>query len=166
MLPKPGVNMAEKAPKIKYVHGDQNVLDEVMELWEELNRYHCESSEHFKQHYLGMTFEKRRADLIGKAAGGELRVDLAIDEATGRGVGYIVSTVDSAKIGEIDSVYVDAVYRGMGVGGKLMQNALAWLDQSGAVEKTVEVSVGNESAWGFYGRFGFMPRKTTLKQVH
>jgi hypothetical protein len=33
------------------------------------------------------------------------------------------------------------------------------------VEKVVEVSVGNESAWGFYGRYGFLPRKTLLKQV-
>jgi hypothetical protein len=39
------------------------------------------------------------------------------------------------------------------------------MDQSGALEKIVETSIGNEQAWRFYGRFGFLPRKTILKQV-
>jgi len=157
--------MAASPPKIKYVHGDQNMLEEVRELWEKLNRFHCERSEHFKQHYCGMTFEKRKSDLLKKAATGKMRVDIASDEATCRKIAYLVSTLDSAMVGEIESVYVEEPYRRMGVGGRLMQNALDWMDQNGAVEKNVEVSFGNESAWGFYGRFGFLPRKTTLKQV-
>jgi GNAT superfamily N-acetyltransferase len=157
--------MAERTHKIKYVHGDQNMLNDLKELWEKLNSYHCERSEYFKQHYLGMTFEKRKSDLLKKAQGGELRVDMAIDEETCRGVAYIVSTINAAKAGEVESVFVEEPYRRNGVGGSLIQNALAWMDEMGAVEKTVEVSYGNESAWGFYGSFGFMPRKTTLKQV-
>jgi hypothetical protein len=39
------------------------------------------------------------------------------------------------------------------------------MDQKGSVEKIVEVSYGNEVAWKFYGQFGFLPRKTVLKQV-
>ena len=112
-----------------------------------------------------MTFEKREADLLKKAEGGEMRVDLAIDETTCQCIAYLVSTINSAKLGEIDSVFVEEPYRRMGVGGKLMQNALTRMDARGAVEKTVEVSFGNESVWEFYGRFGFLPRKTTLKQV-
>jgi ribosomal protein S18 acetylase RimI-like enzyme len=46
-----------------------------------------------------------------------------------------------------------------------MQKALIWLEQNGAVEKIVEVATGNERAWGFYVRYGFLPRKTMLKQV-
>jgi ribosomal protein S18 acetylase RimI-like enzyme len=150
-------------PKIKYTHGGQTLLDSVKPLWEELNIYHCSRSEHFKSHYKAMTFEKRKADLLNKAARGEMRVDLAIDEVTGKAVGYIISSVNAEKAGEIDSVYVDSAYRQMGVGGTLMRSALVWLDEKGAVEKIVEVSVGNEVAWGFYGRFGFKPRKTVLK---
>jgi ribosomal protein S18 acetylase RimI-like enzyme len=153
-------------PKIKYISGDQSLLDTVKPLWEELNIYHCKRSEHFKSHYKAMTFEKRKAAILKKAVdGGELRVDLAVDEASGKGVGYIISSVSGEKVGELDSVYVDDAYRRMGVGGTLMQTALAWMDQKGAVEKLVEVSVGNEVAWGFYGRFGFKPRKTVLKQT-
>jgi diamine N-acetyltransferase len=53
----------------------------------------------------------------------------------------------------------------MNIGETLVEDALAWMDECGAVEKVVEVSVGNESVWAFYGRFGFLPRKTLLKQV-
>jgi diamine N-acetyltransferase len=154
------------APKIKYTHGDQTLHDTIKPLWEQLNIYHCSRSEHFKSHYKAMTFEKRKTDILKKTlGGGELRVDLAVDEATGKGVGFIVSSVNAEKVGEIESVYMDAAYRRMGVGGKLMRSALAWLDHKGAVEKIVEVSVGNEVAWGFYERFGFKPRKTVLKQT-
>ncbi len=94
-----------------------------------------------------------------------MHVALAIDEVTGQKVGYIVSSIDEEKIGEIESVIVDLAYRGNGVGGTLMRDTLAWMDANGAVEKIVEVSVGNEKAFGFYSKFGFCPRKTILKQV-
>jgi ribosomal protein S18 acetylase RimI-like enzyme len=110
-----------------------------------------------------MTFEKRKAYLLKKTQRGVLHVDLAFDEATGEVVGYLVSSVVE-KTGEIESVFVHAKYRHMGVGGSLMQNALAWMEQQGATSKIVEVSVGNEGAFGFYGGFGFLPRKTVLQQ--
>jgi ribosomal protein S18 acetylase RimI-like enzyme len=39
------------------------------------------------------------------------------------------------------------------------------MEQKNAAAKVVEVSVGNEGAWGFYGRYGFLPRKTFLEQT-
>lgn len=157
---------AASKPKIKCVHGDQTILDDIKGLWEALNVYHCDRSQNFKPHYKAMTFEERKATLLKKAEGGEMRVNIAVDEATGKCVGYIVSTVNTAHVGELQSVYVEAAYRRMGVGGTLMQKALAWMNQQGAVEKVVEVSYSNEGVWGFYGRFGFIPRLTLLKQVN
>ncbi len=61
-----------------------------------------------------MTFEKRKADLLKKAASGKMRVDLAFDEVSGRNVGYCVSSINQEKTGEIESIFVDAAYRGMG----------------------------------------------------
>jgi diamine N-acetyltransferase len=151
--------------KLKYLHGNQSLLDDIKDLWEALNLHNCNRSEHFKSHYQNMTFNKRKADLIRKATGGEMRVDMAVDEATGKPVGYIISSVNNEKIGEIESVYVNEHYRRMGVGGKLITRALVWMDQKGAAEKIVEVSYGNEVTWKFYGQFGFLPRKTVLKQV-
>jgi ribosomal protein S18 acetylase RimI-like enzyme len=40
------------------------------------------------------------------------------------------------------------------------------MDKEGAAEKIVEVGAGNEQAWGFYEKYGFLPRKTVLKQVN
>ena len=152
-------------PKIKFTHGDEGTLDDIKSLWQALNDHHCHRSTNFKEHYCSMTFEKRKADLLKKAALGELRVDIAVDEAAQMAVGYIVSTVNSEKTGEIESVFVSEAYRGLGVGDRLLEKALEWMNQKGAIERIVEVSVGNEQAWGFYSKHGFLPRKTVLKQV-
>jgi diamine N-acetyltransferase len=152
-------------PKIKYIQCDQTQLDQIKALWEDLNSYMGERSTYFKQHFVAMTWVKRKADLLEKAAKGIMHIDLAIDAVTGQSVGYLVSSVITKKIGEIESIFVCEAYRGMGVGDLLMKNALAWMDQNGSIEKIVEASVGNEQVFGFYGRYGFLPRLIQLKQV-
>lgn len=160
--------MAKKAARtntIKYVHGDHTMLDEVRVLWEALNRYMHERSTFFKHHFAEMNFQKRKAELLEKASCSLLRVDLAVDEATGETVGYIVSSLDSKKTGTVESIFVCEAYRGMGIGDELMRNALEWMNQNGAETKVIEVTVGNEQVYGFYSRYGFLPRQTLLKQV-
>jgi ribosomal protein S18 acetylase RimI-like enzyme len=151
--------------KIKYLHGDQALLGEIRVLWEALNRHHLDLSTNFKQHYRELTFEQRKADLLKKAAAGKMRVDLAMDAESGRNVGYCVSSLNRERAGEIESIFVDAAYRGLGVGDCLMKNALRWMDHEGAMTKIVEVGAGNEQAFGFYEKYGFLPRKTVLKIV-
>jgi ribosomal protein S18 acetylase RimI-like enzyme len=53
----------------------------------------------------------------------------------------------------------------LGIGDSLIRNALSWLDKEEAVAKIVEVGEGNEQSLGFYARYGFLLRKTVLKQV-
>ncbi len=148
-----------------YTVSDQTGLDQIKALWEGLNRCMGERSTYFKQHFAAMTWAKRKADLLEKAAKGIMRIDLAVDEATGQSVGYLVSSVNTKKMGEIESIFVCEAYRGLGIGDQLMKNALAWMDQNGSVEKIVEASVGNEQVFGFYGRYGFLPRLIQLKQL-
>ncbi len=112
-----------------------------------------------------MTWQKRRYTLIKRATGGAIFVEIAQEESNGRQIGYIVASVNIEKTGEVESIYVQAPFRGRGIGDRFMRDALAWMEQSGAKKKQVEVSVGNEERWGFYARYGFMPRKTLLKQV-
>ena len=112
-----------------------------------------------------MTFEKRKDSLLKKAGAGKMRVDLAFDEESGRNVGYCVSSINSEKLGEIESIFVDAAYRGIGIGGSLMKKALFWMEQQDVAEKIVEVAVGNEQALDFYAQYGFLPRKMVLKQI-
>jgi ribosomal protein S18 acetylase RimI-like enzyme len=150
---------------IDYVSGNQVLLDDIRFLWEQLNQYMVKCSVGFKRHYLSMTFGKRKCELLEKAAHGEMRVDIAVDKQSNQKVGYCVSGLDEAKTGEIESIFVAEDYRGLGVGGTLMQKALAWMDEKAAEKKVVAVGVGNEHAFGFYSRYGFCPRKTVLEQT-
>ncbi len=153
-------------PKIKYIHGDQTLLDEIKPMWEGLNSLMGERSTYFREHFAAMTFAKRKADLLDKAAKGLMRVELAVDKESGQNVGYLVSSVNLHKrVGEVESLFVTQAYRGLGIGDQLMKNALSWMDQNGAVEKIVEATVGNEQALGFYGRYGFLPRLIQLRQL-
>jgi diamine N-acetyltransferase len=158
-------NNSAKKPKIKYTHGNQKFLNEIKTLWEGLNEHHLLLSLYFKQHYQTLTFEARKADLQKKARKTQMRIDLATDKTIKQHVGYIISTIDKEKTGEIDSIFVNPSYRGFGIGDALMKNSLAWMDNKGVVSKIVEVGVGNEQAFGFYSRYGFYPRKTLLKQI-
>ena len=153
------------APNIKYTVSDQTALDQVKTLWKGLNRLMGESSPYFKHHFSAMTWEKRRSDLLKKAAGGQMRVDIAFEAQTNLAVGYLVSSVSSEKFGTVESIFISEKYRGLGIGESLMNKALAWMDENGTTEKVVEVTVGNEQVYGFYERFGFLPRQTMLKQV-
>jgi ribosomal protein S18 acetylase RimI-like enzyme len=151
--------------KIRYSHGDQALFDKIKLLWEELNEHHCQHSSNFKDHYTQMTFEKRKSDLLKKSLSNEMRVDLAVDEASKCLVGYCVSSLNGEKTGEIESIFVNVAYRGLGIGDSLIKNVLLWMDSEGATVKIVEVGYGNEQAFGFYARYGFLPKKTVLKQV-
>jgi diamine N-acetyltransferase len=152
-------------PKIKYISGDESKLDEIKSLWETLNQYHLKLSPHFKQYYQEMTFPKRKFQFLKKAVEGQLRVDLAVDEASNQTVGYCVTSLNREKSGAIESIFVSDAYRNMEIGDALIKIALKWLDQKGAVDKIVEVGSGNEAVFGFYARYGFLPRKTMLKQI-
>lgn len=151
------------APNIKYTFTDESEIDQIRPLWEGLNRLMGERTIHFKGHFAAMTWQKRRSELFKKAGCGQLRLDIALDAEAA--VGYLVSSLSSEKLGTVESIFVSEAYRGLGIGESLMTRALTWMDENGAAEKVLEVTVGNEQVYGFYGRFGFMPRQTLLKQI-
>jgi diamine N-acetyltransferase len=152
--------------RIWYVSGNEALLDEVKTLWEALNQHHLECSRDFRQHYLDMTWEKRKHELLRRAEAGEMHLDLAMDEASGKTVGYCISSINTEeKTGEVESIYVEEAFRKRGIGGELMLKALAWIDHQDAEKKTVAVAAGNEEAFKFYRRFGFVTRKTVLEQL-
>ena len=75
------------------------LLDKIKLFWGELNGHHCQYSPNFKDHYNQMTFEKRKSDLLNESLSGEMRVDLAVDQASGFTVGYCVSYLNGEKTG-------------------------------------------------------------------
>ena len=128
-----------------------------------MNRQHLSLSPYFKDYYRALTFEDRKRSIQQRVSGGEIRVDLALDNS-GQPIGYCVTSIDRKLTGEIDSMFVDPQCRGQGIGTVLMENALDWLKVKGAKKTIVSVAVGNEQAYIFYEQFGFFPRRTLLEQ--
>jgi|WetSurMetagenome_2_1015567.scaffolds.fasta_scaffold70694_4 diamine N-acetyltransferase len=142
-------------------------IDRVRLLWEEHNASHAALSVHFSDHFKTMTFEKRKAEFREKAGKGDVRTDICFHNSTKEIIGYCVSNLILGK-GEIDSLFVKKEYRGRGVGTLLVDAAMAWMRSRGADDIFVNVAVGNEKAFKFYGQFGLVPRLTllTLKNRH
>lgn len=150
---------------INYRIGDEAMLDEIRELWEALNQHHSDISDNFKAHYHSFSFDLRKRNLLMKAKNGSLRIEVAVDQESLKNVGYCISRVEFSGDAEMESLYVAENYRGLGLGERLLSNAINWMDEMGARTKTVSVAIGNEKAFGFYERFGFYPRKTQLEQI-
>jgi ribosomal protein S18 acetylase RimI-like enzyme len=130
---------------------------------EKLNAQHAAHSPHFAEDYAARAYTERKAYFLDKAQSGLLRVELAQDTATGQTVGYCVSLV-TEEAGAIESIFIEADYRGQGIGDTFMRHALDWMNAHNIPMKRVVVAVGNEQAFGFYERYGFRPRHTVLQQ--
>jgi ribosomal protein S18 acetylase RimI-like enzyme len=154
----------KRPDQIEYISTNKKDICLVEELWEELNKHHLMHSKNFKEHYRGMTFAKRKKDLLEKANHGTMRIDLARNNKTGEYVGYCISSITKKKEGEIESIFVESKLRHLGIGHTLMVKALAWMDEKKVVSRRVVVGNGNEDAFRFYSEFGFLPRATILTQ--
>lgn len=149
---------------VRYEVMTEEGLDLIAPVWLELRQMHRARSTHFKALLGSQSFEERREELLEKAAGGLMRVDLARED-DGRVVGYCVSSLGPDMTGEVDSIFVTAAYRGMGIGNALMEGALRWMESLGAKRKVVKAIVGNEEVHAFYARFGFLPKSVLLEQA-
>jgi ribosomal protein S18 acetylase RimI-like enzyme len=139
--------------------GDKSLLNEIKELWEELNQLHKEKSLDFKSHYRTFTFQAREQSLLSTAEKGKLFVIVAYFNEIK--VGYCVSSVVS-DTGEIDSIYVKPDYQKRHIGHLLIEAALNWISENCVKTINIAVSVGNEEVFGFYAKYGFKPRATIL----
>jgi len=84
-------------------------------------------------------------------------------------VGYLArylgepTTVRPAKVAELQSMYVEARYRGRGFGSALVTEFLSWAGNRAAERVAVTAYVSNGDALRFYARRGFRPRSITLE---
>ncbi|MDX9694188.1 MAG: GNAT family N-acetyltransferase [Bacteroidales bacterium] len=150
--------------KFKYIKGSTNDLDQIKQLWEKLNQLHSELSEDFKRSFQTKTWELRKKDLISKSK--EIHLNYVVDE-TNSIIGYCISTVDriDESIGEIDSLYVEQIYRDSGIGKTLMNKAIDWLLSKNTITQRLFVSSGNEQVLSFYEKFGFYPKNIKLERI-
>ena len=137
---------------------DGSGLDEVKSLWEQLNQHHQQVSTYFKAHFAGLTFEKRKLQLLKKD---KLKIFLASDN-TGK-IGYCVASINN-DIGEIDSLYVRSDKRNQKTATQMVLQALEWLKENGCSNTAVHIAEGNEESLGFYSKFGFAPRFIVMQQ--
>ena len=100
---------------VSLLNGGPELLDRVEPLWSQLRRHHADLAPRWSPSLLAISFEERRAELVGK---GQLLVSIATHQA--RDIGYCVSTITSDAIGEVDSLYVIPSHRGAGVGHSLL----------------------------------------------
>lgn len=150
---------------VVYLEGDEALLDRIQPLWEKLNELHFAVSRHFSEVYAANTFAWRKAGLLQKLTAGSMYVVLAQSPVSGEVAGYCVGTADQGGNGEVESIYVDERFRGQRIAEQLMLRTLAWMDGRGVSRRRVEVVYGNEEAFSFYARYGFVPRSTILQQT-
>ena len=150
--------------QIVYVQGALELLPRVQPLWLKLNDIHLANSNYFKHHYHDFTFEER-CKRFSEEAQLEVMVVLACDAASSMDVAYCISSVNSAMVGEVDSLYVEQDYRKLGVGDRLMKQAMQWMDALQVKRRIIAVAEGNEMVLPFYQRYGFYPRKIILEYI-
>ncbi len=148
---------------INFIETDHLNLDLIQPLWEKLNEHHLRQNSDFREHYKTFMFQERKEDLMKKATQAML-ICIAEDEESENLVGYSVTTISLENEGEIDSIFVEAKYRLMGVGEELMKRSLRWMDKNGVITKKVVVAAGNDGATSFYERYGFRIRSITMEQ--
>lgn len=154
-----------KMPPIEYQSGSIELIDQLRSLWKELNEHHQEISPYFAKAFEEFTFEDRMAS-AKEHSNKTLQVQIALESPSKEAVGYCISTISADNRGEIDSLFVRQSFRNLGIASELMNRALSWLDSQNVIEKNIGVVHGNENAYPFYAKFGFLPRITFLRQIN
>jgi GNAT superfamily N-acetyltransferase len=147
---------------LSFIIGNESIIDEVGELWEELNKYHLEKSVDFKSHYKTFTFQMRKEKLTPYTEKGNLFIIIA--KIKKKKVGYGIASVKE-NIDEIDSIYVKPRYHGGDIGKILIKKSLNWIKSKNVEKIIVNISIGNEEVFDFYSQYGFKPRLTQLEIV-
>ena len=135
-------------------------LDLLEPLWNQLNLLHHEDSVYFKEHYETLTFERRVAPF--RSMTDESLHLVGLMDTLDQLVGYCIATVHH-DMGEIESLYLDAAYRGSHYGQQLLDQGMAWLKSRNCTKIRLSVSYGHEEVFGFYMKQGFFPRMTVLE---
>lgn len=144
---------------IYYYETDAKDLDIIEDMWKNLICHLQSKSTYFSSDYKQRVFEERKKQFIEISKNGQLRLDIVKDEK--KYVGYCVSSIINGK-GAVDSIYVDNDYRENGIGRKLIELVLGWMEFNGVLDIEILITFGNEEALAFYENFGFHPKNMLL----
>ena len=111
----------------------------------------------WKQILSSMTTESRlhpdfEADVYPYA---DTQLIMVKDKDINRYVGFAYSTMGRDQKGNLKLYFIEEAYRGKGIGSKLFEDAMAFLETHQPEEILIYVSNGNEQALNFYMNKGF-----------
>ena len=87
----------------------------------------------------------------------------AVDELTGKWLGYLACFVDDAGRGHVVSVYVTPQQRGTDVATRLMDSVVGWAREEAGLDRLhLYVHEHNHRAAAFYRRYGFTETGHTM----
>lgn len=106
-------------------------------------------------------FDDRKKNMLENAANGELLEIVECDKHS-EPIGFCCSSINHSNEGEINSLYVDKDFRSRGIGRRLVQRSLDWMDLRTITVRRVMVLAANENAMRLYEGFGFQARQIEL----
>ncbi|MGK0467383.1 GNAT family N-acetyltransferase [Clostridium sp.] len=78
-------------------------------------------------------------------------------------IGYCINSINKDLIAEIESLFIEKNYRKYGLGDKLMNRSLEWLNSNQVKIKIIEVAEGNENVLKFYKKYGFYKKSNNFR---
>jgi diamine N-acetyltransferase len=138
---------------------DKKQLYLIKELWEKLRLLHLFDSNNFKEYFQNFTFEDR-CEKFKLIDSDNILIEVLFDGTDA--VGYCISTNEKEK-GEIESLYIEEIYRNRGFGRTFIQNGIKWLKAKNAKKIMLAVAEGHDQVLDFYKSCGFFHRFTYLQ---
>lgn len=134
-------------------------IEVIKNLWEKNRQYHENSSEYFKESYRFIRFDERikSFSIFNKET-----MKITVVKRNDKYIGYCISTIIDGK-GELQSLHVDETNRGNGIGKKLVDKHIKWMNENNCKEIGVIVSQENESTIWFYKKLGFYPNTVYMQ---
>lgn len=94
-----------------------------------------------------------------------------VAEVDGKAAGYVFGIITETKNStmlfdmktiHLEDVCIDENFRGMGIGGALMEYVTAWAKENGCDRMDLDVWEFNDGARRFYERYGFQTQKRRM----
>lgn len=123
------------------------------DLWEKNRKYHEEISEFFGDIYSDLIFEER-IQSFSSFDSEKIKISVAENLNNGKILGYCISTYEGIE-GETHTLHVDATVRNNGIGKKLMERHIKWMQNNGCKAINITVAVENTNTIEFYKTLGF-----------
>lgn len=143
---------------------EERDADAVAHLWYLLSLHH-ESYAHYyevKRNSEGVLVEHVR-DLMQR------NCIFYVAEVGGRVVGFVSGYVVMRnpqlaieRIGKVDNIYVDEVFRGMGIGTQLLEALFGYFKRQGTTYTELSCDFANDKALKLYKKLGFKEQKVMM----